>query len=68
MAIACVAQDQAAADPEAAAPAENSAKENTEASSYYVSTEGTLLGEFGSFLGQLADRIDEQMQRQAGQT
>jgi hypothetical protein len=36
-------------------------------SDYYVRTEGTLLGEFGTFLGNLADRIDEQLQKQPGQ-
>lgn len=32
-------------------------------SDYYVETEGILLGEFGSFLGKLADKIDEQLSR-----
>jgi hypothetical protein len=36
-------------------PAENTL------SDYYISTEGVLLGEFGSFLGQLANKIDEQL-------
>jgi hypothetical protein len=32
-------------------------------SEYYIKTEGILLGEFGSFLGTLADRIDDQLKR-----
>ena len=32
-------------------------------SQYYVTTEGTLLSEFGNFLGNLADKIDEQVNR-----
>lgn len=35
-------------------------------SNYYVETEGILLGEFGSFLGKLADKIDEQLSRHDG--
>lgn len=35
-------------------------------SNYYIETEGVLLGEFGSFLGKLADKIDEQLSRQDG--
>ena len=32
-------------------------------SEYYIATEGILLGEFGSFLGTLADKIDDQSKR-----
>jgi hypothetical protein len=32
-------------------------------SEYYIETEGILLTEFGSFLGTLADRIDDQLKR-----
>eukprot|EP00892_Ulva_mutabilis_P009636 jgi/Ulvmu1/7044/UM033_0104.1 len=35
-------------------------------SDYYIETEGILLGEFGSFLGKLADKIDEQLSRHDG--
>jgi hypothetical protein len=34
-------------------------------SEYYIETEGTLLGEFGAFLGRIADRLDEELQARA---
>lgn len=36
---------------------------SSEPSQYYVNTEGTLLSEFGTFLGNLADKIDEEVNR-----
>lgn len=62
-------------DPENAAPVDSAqqpqetkvqcaVKSQADLSRYYVDTEGTLLGEFGSFLGQLADRIDEKVAKQ----
>jgi len=67
--VQCV--DKAAADP-AAASGSGAAEAPSAAgdlaaggalSEHYVSTEGTLLAEFGDFLGKLCDGIEARMQK-----
>lgn len=60
-------EDEEQKPPQANINIKSEAKSSTEItnhlSEYYIATEGTLLGEFGSFLGTLADRIDDQLKR-----